>query len=274
MGTADNPVQFVSSSGLRWEGIYGHDGSTIVLDHAHVHQGGASGTVLMSEGGKLTIRSSLFQDNGGTILVTDSQLDMRDSQVYGNDFPYGGALNATYNQGNTITLHNNRFGGNRMSSGSPVVSINNVGAYFTLGMDIQKNLLYMPTPNEGEIGANLLISTNGPIEGTLACNSLVGSTDGLSLRSETSQVPNFRLNIYDNLIDGHIAPITAYYEEHGIGRGATSEVQLNMQFNWWGDTSGPYHPTENPEGRGDSVGNNILYRPWMTEPPACVPPPP
>lgn len=274
MGTPDNPVRFVSSSGVRWDGIYGRPGSSITLQNAHVHQGGAGGTVLMSEQGELKIYDSLFEDNGGTILTTDSLLDMRGSQVYGNDFSYGGALNATFNRGNRLTLQNNRFGGNRMSDGASVVNIHNVGVLEPVVMDIQKNLMYIPQPAGGEVGANLLVSTNGPIEGTIACNSLVGSTDGLRLRSETSQHPNFRLNVFDNLIDGHIAPITPYYIEHGIGRGATSEVELNMQFNWWGDSTGPYHPEGNPEGRGDSVGSNIIYRPWREEPPACVPPPP
>ncbi|MBM3324897.1 MAG: hypothetical protein FJY66_04445 [Calditrichaeota bacterium] len=37
--------------------------------------------------------------------------------------------------------------------------------------------------------------------------------------------------------------------------------------NYWGDPSGPYHPTLNPEGRGDTVGDHILFDPWLTAPP-------
>lgn len=273
-GTADNPVRFVSQDGRRWEGIFGHPDSTIVLDHADIRQGGAGGTVVMSEQGTLTIIGSRFEDNGGTILSTDSRLEMRDSQVYGNDFPYGGAVNATYTRGNILTLINNRLGGNRMSDGAPVVNIHHMDVLDTLVMDIQSNMMYIPIPAGSPNGANLLISTNGPLDGTIACNSLVGSTDGLSLRSDTTQLPDFRLNVFDNLIDGHVAPINPYYIKNGIGRGATSEVELNMQYNWWGDKSGPYHPEDNPEGKGDSVGNNIVYRPWNEEQPACVPTPP
>lgn len=273
-GTADNPVRFVSQDGRRWEGVFGHPDSTIVLDHADIRQGGAGGTVVMSEQGTLTIIGSVFEDNGGTIVSTDSRLEMRDSHVYGNDFPYGGAVNANYTRGNILTLINNRLGGNRMSDGAPVVNIHHMDVLDTLVMDIQSNMMYIPIPAGSPNGANLLISTNGPLEGTIACNSLVGSTDGLSLRSDTTQLPDFRLNVFDNLIDGHVAPINPYYIKHGIGRGATSEVELNMQYNWWGDTSGPYHPEDNPEGKGDSVGNNIIYRPWNQEQPACVPPPP
>jgi hypothetical protein len=43
--------------------------------------------------------------------------------------------------------------------------------------------------------------------------------------------------------------------------------------NYWGDPSGPYHPTENPQGRGDTVDAEIHVTPWLTEPPEAVPDP-
>ncbi len=42
---------------------------------------------------------------------------------------------------------------------------------------------------------------------------------------------------------------------------------LDCRENYWGDPSGPYHPTQNPEGRGDTVGDHVLFEPWLTEPP-------
>ncbi len=41
---------------------------------------------------------------------------------------------------------------------------------------------------------------------------------------------------------------------------------LNARDNYWGDASGPYHPTINPGGLGDAVGDNILFYPWQTTP--------
>lgn len=40
----------------------------------------------------------------------------------------------------------------------------------------------------------------------------------------------------------------------------------DCRWNYWGDPSGPYHPTLNPEGRGDTVDTNIIFDPWLTEP--------
>jgi hypothetical protein len=33
--------------------------------------------------------------------------------------------------------------------------------------------------------------------------------------------------------------------------------------NWWGDMSGPYHPSLNPLGTGDRISDNINFIPWL-----------
>ena len=43
-------------------------------------------------------------------------------------------------------------------------------------------------------------------------------------------------------------------------------IELNATFNWWGDLDGPYHPTLNPDGKGDKASDNVLFKPWLTAP--------
>jgi hypothetical protein len=50
-----------------------------------------------------------------------------------------------------------------------------------------------------------------------------------------------------------------------------SPVEWDCRGNYWGDPTGPYHPVLNPEGRGDTVGDDILFDPWLTSPPSQVP---
>ncbi len=38
---------------------------------------------------------------------------------------------------------------------------------------------------------------------------------------------------------------------------------LDARDNYWGDPTGPYHPTKNPPGLGDAVGDDILFNPWL-----------
>jgi hypothetical protein len=57
---------------------------------------------------------------------------------------------------------------------------------------------------------------------------------------------------------------------------------INAEFNWWGDPTGPFHPTSNPSGMGDPVVDNGLlpggidFANWLTSPAVgtpCTPPP-
>ncbi len=42
--------------------------------------------------------------------------------------------------------------------------------------------------------------------------------------------------------------------------------------NWWGDNSGPYHPTQNSNGKGDSVNQFVNVLPFLTQPNTTAPP--
>lgn len=40
---------------------------------------------------------------------------------------------------------------------------------------------------------------------------------------------------------------------------------LSATNNWWGHTSGPHHPSENPGGQGDNITDFVLFQPWLDE---------
>lgn len=265
IGTADRPIRFVANERQRWEGLFGRPGSNIALEYTEIHGGGAGGTLLTSEGGNLVLHHARINDNGGHVQVTDSRLEMRDSEIAGNDMPYGAAVDASYLGGGIVIMTNNRIGGNRQQTGSPPVALNNQSPFETLNLDLQGNLLV------GKDAPDLVLSTNGPLQGGLTCNALIGGTNGLSIRGETPQVPGFALNVRDNATEKHTPPIIPIYLTYGIGRGATSEIALDMRNNWWGSPLGPYEPDRHADGRGEAVGDNIDFAPWLTERPACAP---
>jgi len=264
VGTAARPIRFVNE-GQRWEGLFGRPGSNIALEYTELRGGGAGGTVLTSESGNLVLHHARINENGGHVQVIDSRLEMRDSEIAGNDMPYGAALDASYLGGGIVIMTNNRIGGNRQQAGSPPVLLNNLSAFETLNLDLQGNLLV------GKDAPDLVLFTNGPVQGGLTCNALIGGTNGLSIRGETPQVPGLALNVRDNATEKHTPPIIPVYLTYGIGRGATSEIALDMRNNWWGSPIGPYEPDRYADGRGESVGDNIEFAPWLTARPACAP---
>jgi parallel beta-helix repeat protein len=53
---------------------------------------------------------------------------------------------------------------------------------------------------------------------------------------------------------------------HGSGCIVEVPTEVNATLNWWGDLSGPYHPTLNPNGKGNRVSDNVLFKPWLIVP--------
>ncbi len=53
---------------------------------------------------------------------------------------------------------------------------------------------------------------------------------------------------------------------HGNQYAIRNEVgQLDARFNYWGDSTGPYHEELNPDGLGDEVRGNVLFNPWYPD---------
>ncbi len=98
-------------------------------------------------------------------------------------------------------------------------------------------------------------SSTASVEGM----TITGATYGIRISgtADASQVEVHYNNIMGN---------TGY----GIFNDGAEVVDATL--NWWGDVSGPYHPTSwywglleitNPSGLGDEVNDKVLYMPWL-----------
>ena len=54
-------------------------------------------------------------------------------------------------------------------------------------------------------------------------------------------------------------------EGYGV-RNIYAAVLVDAESNWWGDSTGPYHPTLNPGGLGDTVSDYVDFDPWLYSP--------
>jgi hypothetical protein len=61
--------------------------------------------------------------------------------------------------------------------------------------------------------------------------------------------------VHNNNIEGN-----AHYGFYNDGSLGT----IDAENNWWGDATGPYHPTHNPGGLGDEVSDYVDFDPWLT----------
>jgi parallel beta-helix repeat protein len=77
-----------------------------------------------------------------------------------------------------------------------------------------------------------------------------------------------RFNRYGVNVGTSAAPLIGFNDIYGntlYGIYKYESPVILAENNWWGDASGPYHPTTNPNGTGDPVSDFIDYSPWLTE---------
>jgi len=88
-------------------------------------------------------------------------------------------------------------------------------------------------------------------------NEIHGNMLGLQIVPNENIKINFN-KIYNNQLYGAVS--NPYWD------GTTYVyVDLNALNNWWGDESGPYHPSTNPDGAGNQVTDYIIYTPWIED---------
>jgi hypothetical protein len=103
------------------------------------------------------------------------------------------------------------------------------------------------------------------------CNISRNAGDGLCF-NECSTATVMYNNIRDNerhgvycLVNGN--PKINYNDIAGNGwygvNNATPSIIINAENNWWGDSTGPYHPDSNPGGSGDPVSDYVDFIPWL-----------
>jgi hypothetical protein len=71
-------------------------------------------------------------------------------------------------------------------------------------------------------------------------------------------------------VNDSLAPVVRYNnisenEQYGLYQG-NPDHPVDATENFWGDATGPHHPTLNPDGLGDSVSDHVEFVPWATEP--------
>jgi len=96
-------------------------------------------------------------------------------------------------------------------------------------------------------GAGWLITCSGVIlRSAIVENSADLGPDGIYLNNST-------LVVRDGEIWGNGLAILV---------GDARDDVVDARYNWWGDTSGPYHALTNPDGLGDEVSNSVWFDPW------------
>ncbi len=109
-----------------------------------------------------------------------------------------------------------------------------------------------------EGGAFYCVSTSSSpslTEVTIINNNATVSGDGIWARFATPSISN------SNICNPGVAILND-----------SDDRQIIATNNWWGDASGPYEPSSNPGGLGDTVSTNVTFEPFLTTPNIDAPP--
>ncbi|MGH9921621.1 MAG: choice-of-anchor U domain-containing protein, partial [Nitrososphaerales archaeon] len=100
------------------------------------------------------------------------------------------------------------------------------------------------------------VSTTGSIND----NTITSHDFGILIRDyDSSEAP------YDEIEESEAPDIIAESNNiFGNDIGAWSNTLFNAMNNWWGDPSGPFHPTANPAGLGNEVSDNVDFSSFFT----------
>jgi len=179
----------------------------------------------------------------------------------------GGGISTAYNSpsiitGNIIDSNTAMWGGGIFCAGEipPNVSyianntIRNNTAYYGGGIDCNE----IASP---EIHNNIITGNTATIGGGIRCNN-----NSSPIIDSCAILNNIGDGIY---CVGGSNPVINYNNINNPGYGVrnmSSWITVDAEYNWWGDATGPYHPTANPGGLGNAVSDYVDFAPWDTVP--------
>jgi hypothetical protein len=218
-----------------------------------IAQGGAM-TNLAVSGNVVLPGSSMAADPSGIYITANSNCSITGNQINNFVGPDTNGRGIAGSNNTNVLISGNTITG----SGSDAISLWGNTTFVT----ITQNVL----DNNGTAKPGSGIEIKGQ-DITITDNDIVGNSDtGVSVDRhviDTERVVIRYNNIFDNVNYG-VWVNTALVTE-----------PVDALFNWWGDPTGPYHPTSwmygsetitNPDGLGDEVTDLVLYDPWFAAP--------
>ena len=220
----------------------------------------------------MNIHNNSSVDDGGGISIYTSNPILREMSISHNTTPSAGggiyADHSTLSINDIIILHNSASEGG--------------GVYLDFNTSVDMTNLQVVN-NSAYQGGGFGFRLNDEV-----------SISGVSVINNSAQHYGGGIYIYGgsteiaeiNLINNHAGDLGSgmfVYHNNDIhsmsssniqnnGEGIYSDYDMEVPNNYWGHSSGPYHPSQNQIGQGDSVNTYLNVTPWLTSPVASAPP--
>jgi len=236
---------FVANDGGNGGAMWFEGQSSALISGCEIHLntvGGVGGGIGIGAAASPTFRDCDIHDNtastGGGVCSSAVGGLIEACSFTGNTASYGGGIALLNSTGCVIR-------DTRIDSNDAVNSGGGLYAYYSSfemqDCEVESN------STQWEAGAAWLDNTDALLtENRVSHNSAAESTGGIVVKSSV-------LVVASSEISGNGVGLAI------VGTGASTAI---AQHNWWGHDSGPYHPTLNPAGLGDTVGDGVQFTPW------------
>ncbi|UCC10988.1 MAG: right-handed parallel beta-helix repeat-containing protein [candidate division WOR-3 bacterium] len=294
-------ISFISEHGPDTTIIDGNEDGTVI--HMSLMQEDSTTTIngftiqngydwygggIYSVGGKPLISNNIIRNNvcewpskdiltdgpppqGGGIYTEWSSAVIVDNLIIENSAQNGGGIACFCDAANiATTIVNNTITSNTADNGGGIY----MDCPFTMCVIRDNTISYNTAYNGGGIACYYVFQPLLTIRKNVITYNTADSAGG-GIWCYVSSKPfidscTIAYNIGDGIYSGHFsAPIINFnniVDNDGCGvRNGDSSVTVMAEHNWWGDATGPYHPT-NPGGTGDTVSDYVDFDPWLTEP--------
>jgi len=277
-------------SELSGGGINIMNNSTVYVENCNFKSNisnGSTGDPNISGGGALsilnnsnvTISNTNFHSNicsqGGAIMIWNSKLIMNEFSFSNNLSSRGGAICANY------------YAEMEMSKG---IFQNNISTSEGGGVWLSNSKIYqwydiIMFYNQAQLGGGLYIADIHSIV-SISKSSFINNQSGTG--AAIYQRSSSATNILNGLFYGNVSTLKGnfYLESNSTTNIQNSNFKLNsfMLFNndnsiiinaknnYWGHSTGPYNPSQNPNGRGDTTNAFVNVLPFLILPDTSAPP--
>jgi hypothetical protein len=242
-------------------------------------QGGGGIYIYGKQGVSSTIKNSKFKNNkstygGGISTCSPNTLQLENVDFLNNEQTYGTLYLWAGSYGNFI-LKDVTFYQNLSQYGG--------GIYFNSNYDVNISFDNVNIhSNEATYGAGIYVrSTNYPftIENTSfsqnSGESIISFIEGYDRNHKINNVTmanNFNKSYAISLTGSSVISSMNFVNNGLAVNNILTPNYISAINNYWGHTSGPYHPNQNVNGLGDSVGAFVNIDPWLTKPDTGAPP--
>jgi photosystem II stability/assembly factor-like uncharacterized protein len=222
---------------------------------------------------KVTLKNNHSKKGGGVYFENGAVAALDEVIIIGNyaDEKGGGICNESYflDLTDLIIVNNYAYDGGGIYSDAPFQLINSYICNNSSNLNGKGGGIYCGTL--ADITSSTISFNNSGSGGGIYIGSVQASFQNITITNNNANVGD---GIYRANQEGASIALSNFYKNsYAIFNNSTTYL-VNAENNWWGHFSGPYHPTQNPLGEGDTVNTYVDITPFLISPNIDAPPMP